>query len=70
MNAAPAPSAIERYYRLHSRIYAATRWSFLFGRRAILDDIAAATTPARILEVGCGTGKRTRFFCLNPLSKR
>jgi S-adenosylmethionine-diacylgycerolhomoserine-N-methlytransferase len=66
MNAAPAPSAIERYYRLHSRIYDATRWSFLFGRAAILDDIAAAATPVRILEVGCGTGKNlvnlaTRF---------
>ena len=57
MNAAPVPSAIERYYQLHSRIYDATRWSFLFGRTAILDDIAAAATPARILEVGCGTGK-------------
>jgi S-adenosylmethionine-diacylgycerolhomoserine-N-methlytransferase len=57
MNATPVPGAIERYYRLHSRIYDATRWSFLFGRNAILDDIAAAATPARILEVGCGTGK-------------
>jgi S-adenosylmethionine-diacylgycerolhomoserine-N-methlytransferase len=57
MSVAPAPSAIERYYQLHSRIYDATRWSFLFGRNGILDDIAAAATPARILEVGCGTGK-------------
>jgi S-adenosylmethionine-diacylgycerolhomoserine-N-methlytransferase len=57
MSAAPASSAIERYYQLHSRIYDATRWSFLFGRVEILDDIAAATTPTRILEVGCGTGK-------------
>jgi S-adenosylmethionine-diacylgycerolhomoserine-N-methlytransferase len=56
MSSAP-PTAIERYYQLHSRIYDATRWSFLFGRTAILDDIAAATTPTRILEVGCGTGK-------------
>jgi S-adenosylmethionine-diacylgycerolhomoserine-N-methlytransferase len=57
MTAAPPPSPIEGYYRLHARIYDATRWSFLFGRTAILDDIAAATIPARILEVGCGTGK-------------
>jgi len=56
MSATP-PTAIERYYQLHSRIYDATRWSFLFGRTAILDDIGAAATPARILEVGCGTGK-------------
>jgi S-adenosylmethionine-diacylgycerolhomoserine-N-methlytransferase len=57
MNPAPAPTAIESYYKLHSRIYDATRWSFLFGRAAILEDIAAAGTPSRILEVGCGTGK-------------
>lgn len=57
MSAAAAPSAIEQYYRLHSRIYDATRWSFLFGRTAILNDIAAIPAPARILEVGCGTGK-------------
>lgn len=58
MNAtASAPTAIERYYQLHSRIYDATRWSFLFGRTAILDDIDAAGAPGRILEVGCGTGK-------------
>lgn len=57
MNAAPAPSAIERYYQFHSRIYDATRWSFLFGRTGILNHIAAAATPSRILEVGCGTGK-------------
>jgi len=57
MTATPPLSPIERYYRLHARIYDATRWSFLFGRTAILDDIAAAATPARILEVGCGTGR-------------
>lgn len=51
------PTPIERYYQLHSRVYDATRWSFLFGRAAILDDIAAAGNPGRILEVGCGTGK-------------
>jgi S-adenosylmethionine-diacylgycerolhomoserine-N-methlytransferase len=57
MSVAPVPSAIERYYQLHSRIYDATRWSFLFGRNGILDDITAAGMPSRILEVGCGTGK-------------
>jgi len=57
MSASPPATAIERYYQMHSRIYDATRWSFLFGRTAILDDLALETTPARILEVGCGTGK-------------
>lgn len=58
MSSATAATPIERYYELHSRIYDATRWSFLFGRAGIMDDIAAAAPkPARILEVGCGTGK-------------
>jgi S-adenosylmethionine-diacylgycerolhomoserine-N-methlytransferase len=48
---------IETYYRWHARIYDATRWSFLFGRTAILTEAAAFVTPARILEVGCGTGR-------------
>ena len=49
---------IESYYRLHARIYDATRWSFLFGRNAILDRLATKhPTPARILEIGCGTGR-------------
>jgi len=49
---------IESYYRLHARIYDATRWSFLFGRDAVLAR-ATVTHPApeRILEVGCGTGR-------------
>ncbi len=51
-------TAIERYYKFHARIYDATRWSFLFGRTAILRKAAAAgAQPKRILEVGCGTGK-------------
>ncbi len=49
---------IESYYQLHAGIYDATRWSFLFGRDAILDLASAARpAPARILEVGCGTGR-------------
>src|SRR5262245_13261722 len=47
---------IERYYRLHSRIYDATRWSFLFGRSRLLHALADEA-PRRILEVGCGTGR-------------
>lgn len=46
---------IEGYYRLHARIYDATRWSFLFGRDALVRHLRG--TPANILEVGCGTGK-------------
>ncbi len=51
--------ALERYYRFHARIYDATRWSFLFGRKALVKRLAAVGDPKRvghILEVGCGTG--------------
>ncbi len=47
---------VVRYYRWHARLYDATRWSFLFGRQALVRDMAAFCQPRRILEVGCGTG--------------
>jgi S-adenosylmethionine-diacylgycerolhomoserine-N-methlytransferase len=56
-------AALEHYYRLHSQIYDATRWSFLFGRAAILREVAAVASPVRILEVGCGTGKNLVHLC-------
>jgi S-adenosylmethionine-diacylgycerolhomoserine-N-methlytransferase len=56
-------ASLEGYYRLHSKIYDATRWTFLFGRNVILRKIAAVATPTRILEVGCGTGKNLVNLC-------
>jgi len=51
-------AALARYYRGHARIYDATRWSFLFGRRALIRSLALAPNPPRaILEIGCGTGE-------------
>ena len=47
---------LQRYYQLHSRIYDATRWSFLFGRKKIIDHVSGLIQPDNILEVGCGTG--------------
>jgi S-adenosylmethionine-diacylgycerolhomoserine-N-methlytransferase len=44
------------YYRLHSKFYDLTRWSFLFGRSSLVPRIAKERIPNRILEVGCGTG--------------
>lgn len=48
---------MERYYRLHAKIYDVTRWSFLFGRRALIERVAAVSQPQHLLEVGCGTGQ-------------
>jgi S-adenosylmethionine-diacylgycerolhomoserine-N-methlytransferase len=48
--------ALASYYRLHARVYDATRWSFLFGRGALVRALAARR-PGRVLEVGCGTGR-------------
>ncbi len=56
-------ASLEGYYRLHSKIYDATRWTFLFGRNAILREVATVATPARILEVGCGTGRNLINLC-------
>lgn len=44
------------YYRLHARIYDQSRWLFLFGRRELVRRAAAGSPPARVLEIGCGTG--------------
>jgi S-adenosylmethionine-diacylgycerolhomoserine-N-methlytransferase len=50
-------AALSRYYRRHARLYDATRWSFLFGRSALIRSLALLPTPPRnILEIGCGTG--------------
>ncbi|MBX3748409.1 MAG: methyltransferase domain-containing protein [Verrucomicrobiae bacterium] len=48
--------ALRRYYAFHSRVYDATRWTFLFGRRALIRHLASTCRPTRILEIGCGTG--------------
>jgi len=60
MSALPAvdgsAQALQRYYRLHAGIYDASRWAFLFGRNAMVEQVAALR-PQRILEVGCGTGR-------------
>ncbi len=48
---------MQQYYRLQSKIYDATRWSFLFGRKRILRELPFQTEDRfHLLEVGCGTG--------------
>lgn len=49
-------AALRRYYRWHARLYDATRWSFLFGRAALIRASADHHSPRNILEIGCGTG--------------
>lgn len=50
--------ALARYYRWHAGLYDLTRWAFLFGRRRLVETLASGiAAPARILEIGCGTGK-------------
>jgi S-adenosylmethionine-diacylgycerolhomoserine-N-methlytransferase len=48
---------MQGYYRFHAQIYDMTRWSFLFGRRWLLDLLPYQKTEKPfIMEVGCGTG--------------
>ena len=58
-------SKLQGYYRFHSWIYDMTRWSFLFGREAILKLFPFKSDDSfTMLEVGCGTGKN-----LEPVAK-
>lgn len=56
---------IQQYYQWQSKIYDLTRWSFLFGRKKILQLLPIdRSAKVNILEVGCGTG-----FNLQHLAK-
>lgn len=49
--------AMQRYYRVQAKIYDATRWSFLFGRKQLVSLLPLRRLErAHLLEVGCGTG--------------
>jgi S-adenosylmethionine-diacylgycerolhomoserine-N-methlytransferase len=60
---------IRNYYQVHARLYQATRWSFLFGRKTILRLLNLPVfSDKTVLEVGCGTGynlSRLAKFHLN-----
>lgn len=52
---------IMRFYRWHAHIYDLTRWTFLFGRNALLDMLPIMPERKTVLvEVGCGTGRNLR----------
>ena len=51
-------TSLRGYYRWHAKFYDISRWAFLFGRRGLIETVADRMgSPARILEIGCGTGK-------------
>lgn len=48
---------IATYYQFQSKIYDLTRWSFLFGRNRIVQELPFQPSDHfSLLEVGCGTG--------------
>ncbi len=48
---------MQGYYRFHAKIYDLTRWTFLFGRKQLLNTLPYKPTDSpTIMEVGCGTG--------------
>ncbi len=67
-----AEHKLQAYYRWHARVYDATRWTFLFGRRDIVRMVAKAVgvEAPRILEVGCGTGRNLQQLgCAMPQAR-
>jgi S-adenosylmethionine-diacylgycerolhomoserine-N-methlytransferase len=51
------PQKIQGYYRLHARVYEQTRWTFLFGRKRILEKLnLQILNHLHLMEIGCGTG--------------
>ena len=56
-------STIRSYYRWHAKIYEATRWSFLFGRRQVIKALKLPySSDKTIVEVGCGTGHNLYYL--------
>lgn len=45
-----------RYYKMHSLIYDATRWTFLYGRDRLTESLLIQPGEC-VVEIGCGTGK-------------
>ncbi len=56
-----SPSAVQRFYRFHARMYDSTRWMILHGRRAAVDRLRLRG-DSQVLEIGCGTGLNFRYL--------
>lgn len=57
MNSVKEPEIIEKYYKIQSKIYDSTRWTFLFGRKPLTNRIIREIKPKdKVIELGCGTG--------------
>ena len=51
------------YYRVHSKIYDLTRWTFLFGRHWLIDWLPFERLSCfTLLEIGCGTGHNLKYL--------
>jgi S-adenosylmethionine-diacylgycerolhomoserine-N-methlytransferase len=57
---------MDAYYSVHARIYEATRWTFLFGRKTLVETIKEHFVPSNqqlhLLEIGCGTGYNLKLL--------
>lgn len=56
-----ADTAVQRFYRYHSHVYDATRWTILHGRKRAIADMNIQP-DSHVMEVGCGTGLNFRHI--------
>lgn len=56
-------NTVTNYYKFQSKIYDLTRWTFLFGRkRMIQESVKGLSKDANILELGSGTGHNLKML--------
>src|SRR5215212_8577866 len=54
---------IRNFYRWQAKIYQATRWLFLFGRKRIVEALQLPLwSDKTVVEVGCGTGHNLYYL--------